>query len=68
MYLLCSLSVSLCQRMASNALLMSIVVRSVLTSGLFQDAIKTCYVRLISNVLLEVETRVVWEQGGHLGV
>ena len=54
--------------MASNALLMSIVVKSVLCAGLFKlMPSKTCCVRLVSKCLwnVMVETHVVWVQGGH---
>ena len=60
---------SLCWGMASNALLMSIVVKSVLCAGLFElMPSKTCRVRLVGclwNVM--VETGVVWVQEGHQG-
>ena len=51
MFVLYILSVSLWRGMASNALLMSIVVKSVLCAGLFElMPSKTCCVRLVSKV------------------
>ena len=48
MFVLYSLSISLCRGMASNALLMCIVVKSVLCAGLFElMKSKTCCVRLV---------------------
>ena len=49
MFALYSLSVSLCQGMASKALLMCTVVKSVLSVGLYElMPSKTCGVRLVS--------------------
>ena len=54
MYVSHSLSVSLCQRTASNDLLISIVVKSDLCAGLFElMPSKTRCVRLVSKVLVE---------------
>ena len=48
------MSVSLCRGMASKALLMSIVVKSVLCAGLFElMPSKTCCVRLVSWLFVE---------------
>ena len=56
--MLYSLSVSLCQGMASKALLMSTVVKSVLCVGLFElMPSKTCCVRLVSKVFVECNGR-----------
>ena len=53
MFVLYSLSVSLCQGMASKALLLSTVVKSGLCAGLFElMTSKTC-VRLVSKVFVE---------------
>ena len=52
--MLYSLSVSLCQGIASKALLMSIVVKSVLCVSLFElMASKTCCARLVSKMFVE---------------
>ena len=70
MFVLYSLSVSLCQGMASKALLMSTVVQSALCAVLFElMPSKTCCVRLVSKVFwnVMVETHVVLVQGGHQG-
>ena len=57
MFVLYIFSVSLCQGMASVALLMSIVVKSVLCAGLFElIPSKTC-VRLVSKVFVECNGR-----------
>ena len=59
-----------CQGMASSALLMSIVVKSVLCVHLFElIPSKTCCVRLVSKVFVGglVETCVVRVKGGHQG-
>ena len=54
MFVLYSLSVSLCQGMTSKALLMSIAGKSVLCADLFElMPSKTCCVRLVSEVLVE---------------
>ena len=54
MFVLCSLSVSLFQGMASKALLITIVVKSVLCAGLFElMTSKTCCMRLVSKVFVE---------------
>ena len=58
MFVLYSLSVSLCRGMASKALLMSIVVQSVLSAGIFElMPSKTCWVRLVSRVFVECSGR-----------
>ena len=58
MFVLYSLSVSLSLGMASKALLMSTVVKSVLCAGLFElMPSKTCCVRLVSKVCLECNGR-----------
>ena len=58
MFVLYRLSVSLCQEMASKALLMSTVVKSVLCAGLFElMPSKTCCVRLVSKVFVECNGR-----------
>ena len=54
--------------MASNALLMSIVVKGALCVIIFEFMpSKMCCVRLVHKVLVDVaiKTCVVWEQGGH---
>ena len=52
--MLYSLSVSLCRGMASKALLMSIVVKSVICAGIFElMPSKICCVRLVSKVFVE---------------
>ena len=57
MFVLYSLFVSLCREMASKALLMSTVVKSVLCAGLFElMPSKTC-VRLVSKVFVECNGR-----------
>ena len=54
MFVLYSLFVSLCLGMASKALLMSTVVKSVLFAGPFElMPSKTCCVRLVSKVFVE---------------
>ena len=56
--MLYSLSVSLCQGMASNSLLMSTVVKSAFCAGLFElMPSKTCCVRLVSKVFVECNGR-----------
>ena len=58
MFVLYSLSESLCWGMASNALLMSIVVKSVLCVSLFElMPSKTYCVRLVSKVFVECNGR-----------
>ena len=58
MFVLFSLSVSLCRGMASKALLMSTVVKSVLCAGLFElMPSKMCCVRLVSKVFVECSAR-----------
>ena len=58
MFVLCSLSVSLCRGMASKALLTSIVVKSVLCEGIFElMPSKTCCVRLVIKVFVECNGR-----------
>ena len=58
MFVLRNLSVSLCRGMASNALRMSIVVKSVLCAGLFElMPSKTCGVRLVRTVFVECNGR-----------
>ena len=58
MFVLHSLSVSLCRGMASKALLMSTVVKSVLCAGIFElMSSKTCCVRLVSKVFVECNGR-----------
>ena len=58
MFVFYSLSVSLCRGMASKALVMSTVVKSVLCAGLFElMPSKTCYVRLVSKVFVECNGR-----------
>ena len=58
MFLLYSLSVSLYRGMASNALLMSIIVKSVLCEHLFElIPFKTCCVMLVSRVFVEFNGR-----------
>ena len=48
MFVLYSLSVSLCRGMTSNALLMSIVIKTILCAGIFEMMpAKTCCVRLL---------------------
>ena len=54
MFVLYSLFVGLCQGMASKALLMPMVVKSVLCAGLFElMPSKTCCVGLVSKVFVE---------------
>ena len=58
MFVLYSLSVSLCRGMVSKALLMSTVVKSALCAGLFElMPSKTCCVRLVSKVFVECNGR-----------
>ena len=58
MFVVYTLSVSLCQGMASKALLMSIVVKSILCAGLFElMPSKTCCVMLVSKVFVECDGR-----------
>ena len=69
--MLYNLFVSLCLGMASKALLISIVVKSVLCAGPFElMPSKRCCVRLVVMCLwnVMVETHVVWVQGRHQGV
>ena len=53
MFVLYSLSVSLCRGMASEALLMSIVVKRVLCAGLFELMPSKTFVRLVSKVFVQ---------------